>query len=192
LHFADVTTDPDFDKKTTLAVWKTFIKQTKQALERNNRRVTIDKKQILKFAKEHYDDNEEGRWNGRQIRNAFHTAVAMAEFDERTKTGVYNEDKDIPIMIGREQFEKIAHTVNEFDDYMRQTLRTSYETKAAKEKMRAKLPAAGRSEREHSSKKASSKKKTSKSKISSDDSSEDEKARIESDDSSSDSDSESE
>lgn len=65
----------------------------------------------------------------------------MAEFDARdgkSQDGGYNEDKDVKIKIGKEQFEKIARTVEEFDTYMRETMKTTYETKLAKEGIRAK------------------------------------------------------
>ena len=143
-------------------------------MDRNNRKFKIKEKRILRFAKEHWDNNPEARWNGRQIRNAFHTAVAMAEFDARAKGGTYNEQKDIEIKIGREQFEKIAHTVNEFDKYMRDTMKASYATKAAKEKMRAKASDSSKTEKESMNRKP---KKKSKPKEDTDDSSHDESTR---------------
>jgi hypothetical protein len=133
--------DPNFDRDTTIRVWKTFIKQTRRALERNNRTgIRIDKEGILKFAKDHWKKHPDARWNGRQIRNAFHTAVAMAEFSARggkLANGEYDQERDVKIDVGRAQFEKIANTVKEFDDYMREAIGMSYEAKAVKERMRA-------------------------------------------------------
>jgi len=135
-----------------MRVWKTFIKQTKTALQRNDRTgIRIDEEGILDFATDHWEENPDARWNGRQIRNAFHTAVAMAEFKARggnLANGVYDQERNVRIKVGRSQFEKIANTVNEFDDYMRKTMGTSYEARAAKEKTRARSSGARKSKRQ--------------------------------------------
>ncbi|KAF1996046.1 P-loop containing nucleoside triphosphate hydrolase protein, partial [Amniculicola lignicola CBS 123094] len=71
-----------FCKKATMAVLNTIIEQTRRANEERGRNFIIDADDIRSFAKEHYRVNSESsRWNGRQIRNAFHTAVAMAEYE---------------------------------------------------------------------------------------------------------------
>ncbi|KAL5114046.1 hypothetical protein ACEQ8H_008060 [Pleosporales sp. CAS-2024a] len=132
---------PNFDKDTTIKVWKTFIKQAKKKLDDEGRtNVTVNSSEIKKFARRHWQDNPKARWNGRQIRNAFHTAVAMAEFQarEKEKDGSYNANKDVKITIGREQFETIAKTAKEFDDYMTETMGFTYEDRASKTGMRKK------------------------------------------------------
>ena len=47
------------------------------------------KSDILDFADEHYKMESHVRWNGRQIRNAFHIAIALAENEaiEKSKNG---------------------------------------------------------------------------------------------------------
>ncbi|KAI4608845.1 hypothetical protein J4E83_008884 [Alternaria metachromatica] len=133
---------PDFDKKTTLAVWQTFINQTVHVLKSSGRsHVTINGDEIIKFAKKHWKDSKDSkraRWNGRQIRNAFHTAVAMAEFRARTQKGGagYDNGKDVEISVGRVEFEKIASTAREFDTYMTETMGSTYEAKADREGLR--------------------------------------------------------
>ncbi|KDN61098.1 hypothetical protein CSUB01_07051 [Colletotrichum sublineola] len=51
-------------------------------------------------------------WNGRQIRNAFQTAVALAEWHKR-ENGVPG-----PILVRGEHFEKVARVSNEFNAYL--------------------------------------------------------------------------
>ncbi|KAH5013646.1 hypothetical protein HBI75_193830 [Parastagonospora nodorum] len=155
---------PNFDKETTIQVWKTFIKQAKKKLDSEGRKnVTVASSEIKKFAKTHWEENPKARWNGRQIRNAFHTAVAMAEFQAREKeTGEgYDADKDVKITIGREQFEKIAKTAKEFDNYMTETMGDTYDGKASRTGMRKKEREAERKrekEREREDAKAREKK----------------------------------
>ncbi|KUI71255.1 hypothetical protein VM1G_11760 [Cytospora mali] len=46
------------------------------------RRIRVDRESIMKWATLHFQKNLElGRWNGRQIRNAFQTAASLAHFD---------------------------------------------------------------------------------------------------------------
>ena len=167
--------DPDFNKKTTLKVWKTFIDQTLYVLEVSGRsHVTINREEIMKFARKHWKDSKEderARWNGRQIRNAFHTAVAMAEFSARVqKDGKgYDERKDVEITVGRAEFEKIATTARQFDEYMYETMGTTYEDKAFKEGLRKKQQKKEEEEKEKKNRKK--KKKQTKSKSDSDSSS---------------------
>lgn len=76
LFTVDYTThhsaDPNFDEDDTVAVFKVFIKRAKKAYPHFD----IDAKAIKSFARKHYQESsEDARWNGRQIRNAFHTAL---------------------------------------------------------------------------------------------------------------------
>lgn len=161
--------DPNFDKKTTLKVWKTFIDQTRYMLEGNGRKnVTVDAGEIEEFARKHWKENKQARWNGRQIRNAFHTAVAMAEFgarNQKTDTG-YDDYKDVKIKVGRAEFEKIANTAKEFDAYMTETMNGTYDFKASREGWRKE-----QKEQKEKEKAKKKKKKLSKSKKQSDSSS---------------------
>jgi hypothetical protein len=102
--------------------------------------VYVNSSEIKIFARAHWEENPRARWNGRQIRNAFHTAVAMAEFQAREKENGGNHDanKDVKIAIGREQFEKIAKTAKEFDNYMTETMGDTYDGKASRTGMRKK------------------------------------------------------
>jgi len=149
-------------------VWQTFIDQTVHVLKSSGRsHVTINGEEIIKFAKKHWKDSKDSkraRWNGRQIRNAFHTAVAMAEFRARTQKGGagYDNGKDVEISVGRVEFEKIASTAREFDNYMTETTGSTFEAKASREGLRKEQ------KKEEEKAKKNKKKKQSKSKKESD------------------------
>jgi hypothetical protein len=100
--------------------------------------VTIDAEVIEKFARKHWKENKQVRWNGRQIRNAFYTAVAMVEFSARNQKAEagYNDHKDVKINVRKAEFEKIASTAREFDVYMTETMGTSFDFKASKDGLR--------------------------------------------------------
>lgn len=83
----------------------------------------IRRKEILKFAKDHYFELKKagaGSWNGRQIRNAFQTAIALAEF-EAAERGDGDEKKYVPDL-NEGHFAKVAAVSQEFDKYLRSTL----------------------------------------------------------------------
>lgn len=57
------------------------IFQLNLELIRERRKIDIREKEILDFAEKYWRANKKMRWNGRQIRNACQTALALAEFD---------------------------------------------------------------------------------------------------------------
>ncbi len=103
---------PKFTAEYSKEVWKKNIKR----LERMNKsreeegfpKIRLDKKKILKFAGKNYKTLQ---WNGRQIQNAFHTALSLAQFEVKD-----NKDKGPCITTGH--FEIIAKATLQFDDYL--------------------------------------------------------------------------
>ena len=83
----------------------------------NLKHVDVEEDEIMEFAEKQYKKAKKentGRWNGRQIRNAFQTAIALAEWDlkiEKTKTA----------KLTRARFEKVEKASREFDKYLKDT-----------------------------------------------------------------------
>ena len=74
----------------------------------------IDVKGVTKYAKHHYrtlEESNRGKWNGRQIRNAFQTAIALAEFDAKT------EHRAKPFLTTK-HFKVVARASEGFDQYL--------------------------------------------------------------------------
>ncbi|KAJ5836217.1 hypothetical protein N7447_002243 [Penicillium robsamsonii] len=106
---------PKLDKKTSIQIWKNNIGRIRKEFEAQNPDFDIREKEIIKFAKEHFKDIKDKNllnWNGRQIRNAFQTAVALAAFDAR------NNKRSNDIILGKEQFTRVAAAAEEFDRYL--------------------------------------------------------------------------
>lgn len=108
------------------------IQTAKELFLENAKEIIIEEEQILAFAKEHFHKMDKlglGSWNGRsvglqdygnepnrslrQIRNAFQTAIALAEMDA-TKC------KGTPILKDT-QFEVVSKASRAFDDYLLRT-----------------------------------------------------------------------
>ncbi|EOD44665.1 hypothetical protein UCRNP2_8625 [Neofusicoccum parvum UCRNP2] len=91
--------------------------------------VDVDDDAIMQFAKVHRsktETNKGQRWNGRQIKNAFQTALVLADWDFENGTcndnrheGDYGECQALlRPRIRTEHFVNIAETSAHFDDYI--------------------------------------------------------------------------
>jgi hypothetical protein len=95
----------------------------------------IDDADIMAYVDVHWEECEQaggaGRWNGRQIRNAFQTATAIALYEAhmnnanrlRDSKGANAAAADaLPPRLQRRHFEKVAHATLQFDEYMEETI----------------------------------------------------------------------
>jgi len=70
----------------------------------------------LRFAKKLYE-HQDIKWNGRQIRNSFRTALALAEHEVRDEKALRGTD-DVQVVLGAKQFRQVAETSAKFDNYL--------------------------------------------------------------------------
>ncbi|RMY70995.1 hypothetical protein D0863_05427 [Hortaea werneckii] len=109
LHF------PSLDERSTMEVWDMNLRKLQ---ERSS--IEIRSKGIKKFAADYWKQNE-SQWNGRQIKNAFQTAVALAYWDweqeeqEALATGKKAREKPV---LRKTHFEDVAKTSLHFDNSM--------------------------------------------------------------------------
>ena len=97
----------------------------KRTLDRKSL-MSADEEQIMSYAKYHFQfgKKSDAAWNGRQIRNAFQTATALAEADARerhskeVKKG--RKDKSAPVhsVLLPKHFEIVAQASFDFDKYL--------------------------------------------------------------------------
>ncbi|KIA75882.1 hypothetical protein HK57_00324 [Aspergillus ustus] len=74
---------PPLNRDFTLQVWNSCLTNIERQNEDRELAIDFDRDEILTFAADQYDRHS--RWNGRQIRNAFQTAIALAEYDQEEK-----------------------------------------------------------------------------------------------------------
>lgn len=92
--------------------------------------VRFVRKDIEDFAKLHWQKGDSSnRWNGRQIKNAFQTAVALADWEN-----LEHEGPNGPIL-KIDHFEKVAKASKHFDKYLKKT-RSSDQDKARQQEQR--------------------------------------------------------
>ena len=79
--------------------------------------MVVKEDEIKKFAKKMWAesaDKQTQRWNGRQIRNAFQTAIALAKWDKQQSGNSTNQKPCLSVR----QFEVVAETSAHFDNYI--------------------------------------------------------------------------
>ncbi|KAL1638572.1 hypothetical protein SLS58_008785 [Diplodia intermedia] len=112
LHYPWLTQDQ------TQKIWRNLIRKAITTQEN----LKVDEADILMFAMDHMraqkdspygkgPDGDAPGWNGRQIRNAFMSAIALADY-EANKAG-----KDM-VVLTREHFKIVAKASNDFDNYL--------------------------------------------------------------------------
>ena len=122
---------PPLDEEKTWSIWKMNLERLIQKKQRRNESIQIDEKEIFAYAQDHYKETfpRGANWNGRQIRNAFQTASALAEFEAHelnkkakarcTETGAGFVAKSPQLEV--RHFKEIAWASYEFDKYMFET-----------------------------------------------------------------------
>ncbi len=103
------------DKISTTEIWEMNLQRIISA-----RDIDIDVKEdeIRAFAAKHWVENRKKstrRWNGRQIKNAFQTAIALANWEFHDMGNDANLER--PMLMAK-HFEHVASTSRHFDDYI--------------------------------------------------------------------------
>lgn len=105
---------PKLDKDTTFEIWDMNL----QLLKRKTKGlIDIDEKGIKEFYKKRWKvttERKSRRWNGRQIKNAFQTALALANWEFHEK----KSDKFERPHLVASHFKQVAKTSDHFDDYL--------------------------------------------------------------------------
>ena len=105
---------PRLDHKSTLKIWNMNLKR----IQRSGLDIDVDEERILKFAQAHWTASKKKltrRWNGRQIKNAFQTAIALATWDFNDE---HDGDKLDRPLLSDKHFEIVSQTSAHFDDYL--------------------------------------------------------------------------
>ncbi|KAL6810034.1 hypothetical protein J3E69DRAFT_377934 [Trichoderma sp. SZMC 28015] len=101
---------PPLQWKPTIRIWETHLdKLIKSGL------IDVDRDDILSYAEALFDSQSQPKskigpvWNGRQVRNAFQSAVALASFKQKGEGKIH---------LSRDDFEKVARVSNDFNSYL--------------------------------------------------------------------------
>ncbi|KAF7956546.1 hypothetical protein EAE96_003881 [Botrytis aclada] len=113
---------PQLDWNSTLEIFKMNMQRVKDRFVKRNRNFKIDEADIGAFARSYFDANREGRWNGRQIRNAFQTALALAEYDAQGDDDSISHTDNInkQVILKGRHFETVSEAYLGFVNYMKE------------------------------------------------------------------------
>ncbi|KAI4593320.1 hypothetical protein KJ359_009851 [Pestalotiopsis sp. 9143b] len=122
---------PPLDRDSTRKIFEKNWERIQARYEKNGRPVDIRVSEITEFALDYFDNNKEGRWNGRQIRNAFQSAVALAELDASGTDDLFSEvDHGHPVVLGKKSFDTVAKVYKSFLAYLKQVYGADYARRA--------------------------------------------------------------
>ena len=115
---------PKLDLKTTLKIWTMNLDRMRKMWADNIEIDPEEREKILAFAEEHFKDSEKLKttWNGRQIRNAFQTSIALAEYEIHKARKRFKMQVDPVPRLEAWQFEKVAEASKHFDEYLKATV----------------------------------------------------------------------
>lgn len=129
---------PKLDKKVVSKVWEKNIQRVKSS-EMN---IDVEDEEIRRFYRQLWKENQHKpsrHWNGRQIKNSFQTAIALAhwEFDHhRSSAG----RAPLRPVLRADHFKRVGQTSAHFDDYIGSIHGTeeqdTYSVLAAREEVR--------------------------------------------------------
>jgi hypothetical protein len=102
---------PPLNWPTTEKIWRNLIRRT---LESSTTKVECSLDALIAFARQLFDEQERNsdptHWNGRQIRNAFQSAIALARNE--------SSGSDKSVMVEPRHFSTVARVSNEFNTYL--------------------------------------------------------------------------
>ncbi|KAF2136546.1 uncharacterized protein K452DRAFT_237314 [Aplosporella prunicola CBS 121167] len=121
---------PPLDLSSTKEVFKLNLKMIRERLGQKGRKLDLDDKSILNFADEWWNQQVDARWNGRQIRNACQTALALAEFEAKS-------DESAEIRLSKDHLRTVAYSYLEFMSYLKDLYGTGADQRAKESGLRA-------------------------------------------------------
>ncbi|KAL4748041.1 hypothetical protein BDW72DRAFT_196176 [Aspergillus terricola var. indicus] len=117
---------PPLNREQTKKIWAMNLARL-ESIEKERHRATGQPKlsiaaaDIMKYAMEHFTETSkmDKAWNGRQIRNAFLTAAALARYDQHSAKGKLHDGSTYDITV--KHFRIVADASWGFDEYLHET-----------------------------------------------------------------------
>jgi len=128
---------PPLNRDKTVDVFNINMDMIEQRFKEKKRKILIDRVKIGDFAGQHFAEHENARWNGRQIRNACQTALALAEFQVQGENHEETPDPDAVVELNVSHFMTVRDAYLQFANYIRKIYGTSDEERAKEGKIRA-------------------------------------------------------
>jgi len=131
---------PPLNRKSTRSIFALNLRNIQMRFNEKNRKIKIEEDKILRFATKYWKDHKKMRWNGRQIRNACQTALALAEFKAQGGSLERVEVADAEVLLTAEHLEQVANAYLQFLQYLRNVYGRHAEKRANDMGLRARDP----------------------------------------------------
>ncbi|PTB69277.1 hypothetical protein BBK36DRAFT_1186644 [Trichoderma citrinoviride] len=128
---------PELDAGNTLEIFDNNLTMIEGRFAKKNRVIHIDRSSIRGFATKHYYEHPQARWNGRQIRNACQTALALAEYEAQGNSHEAILKPDAVINLSEAHFQTVQNAYLEFTSYMNTLYGTGAAQRAKEGRLRA-------------------------------------------------------
>ncbi|KAL3296891.1 P-loop containing nucleoside triphosphate hydrolase protein [Colletotrichum asianum] len=128
---------PELSEEKTRRVFKINMDLIRERFALKKRQIIIEEMDIGAFATQHYINHPSARWNGRQIRNACQTALALAEYQAQGGRHDAIMKPDAVINLAVEHFETVRDAYLKFAEYMNKIYGTNAARKAKEGRLRA-------------------------------------------------------
>lgn len=115
---------PKLKLDATLSIWASHLARVEEIWGTRLKITEGAREDILRFAQAHFNEQNRTKspWNGRQIRNAFQTAIALAEYQAQQDRIKYELKIVLPPCLEKIHFEKVAKASRHFDQYLEETV----------------------------------------------------------------------
>ncbi|KAK5659704.1 hypothetical protein OQA88_915 [Cercophora sp. LCS_1] len=109
---------PQLDAQSTKAIFELNLNMIQRRFDQRRREIKIERGKILDFAWDYFANRADRKWNGRQIRNACQTALALAE--SHAQGGKYErvEHADAVVHLQADDLETVAAAYLQFMHYL--------------------------------------------------------------------------
>ncbi|CEN59821.1 hypothetical protein ASPCAL02262 [Aspergillus calidoustus] len=131
---------PDLSDKQAVEIFKLNLGMIEERFRPKGRKIKIDDVDIILFADNYFKEHPHGRWNGRQIRNACQTALALAEYEAQEAQGDDPQNSvktDAAVNLTVAHFAVVSDAYLEFIDYINRLFGTNSSRRAHEDKLRA-------------------------------------------------------
>ena len=113
---------PALNVEATVKLYQQHIRRAETHYVRSGLLIDIEERKILGYARKLFLEQRKNYscWNGRQIRNAFQTALALAQFEAAQRSEDSKKADAVP-KLRRKHFKDVAQASKDFDEYLRKT-----------------------------------------------------------------------
>ncbi|PSN62687.1 P-loop containing nucleoside triphosphate hydrolase protein [Corynespora cassiicola Philippines] len=128
---------PPLDRKSTKKVLALNLRLIGERFKKSKRLISIDEEDISIDAEEYWSTNDKARLNGRQIRNACHTALALAEFEAQGGNHKTILAPNAKVTLASKHFSTVFKAYLDFNKYLKDVYGTWSEDRAKEFELRA-------------------------------------------------------